>query len=477
MQNAERKVPRQMIALDKVKRHLAGLGGVSGWFLRHVVTDAITVIRLPRIYSIEAGRLTSFPNPAPREVIISPGETLHLTVYSRFDADGSEWLGDATGQVLSGEEVVVKKVTAELVEAARNQRNRPFPLPEPDRSGVVCPALVDPELADLGWNELLSRAQELNEKIIAAAARHDRVAVSNLELFIRRHRCRFESSTGISVTFPTTRVDAEVCLLARPDEERAGELTMRLSARRLSDIEVERVVDEYAVAAGKVALARAPRSWNGPVVLRGEAMADAFEIERTPLAFHSSARMVYEKSARYVPGRPVTGVESLRGEPLNLVSDPLVPFGLRSAVVSDVDGTPCRRAALATNGCFDRLLGSQRYFHYLGLLAQGVEPPGTIGNTVIPPGTRTVDELCSGDCLVVHAFSSWEVDSTSGDFACEVRLGEVRGHDGVTPFKGGLLVGNWFAALADVHYSREDQHRNGFYGPLAARFGRLQLTT
>ncbi|MEO0077934.1 MAG: metallopeptidase TldD-related protein [candidate division WOR-3 bacterium] len=466
-----------MIDLDKVKHQLIRLDRVSGWFLRYVVTEAITVIRLPRIYSIEAGRLISSSNPAPREVIISPGESLYLTVYSRFDADGSEWLGDATSQVLSDEETAIRKVAAELVEAARSERNKPFPLPAPDQSGVAHPALADPELAGLEWNELLSRAQEFNEQVIAAASRHDQITVSNLELFIRRHKCCFESSTGISVTLPMTRIDVEVCFLARPDEKRTGELTARLSARRLSDIEVDRVVDEYAVAARKVAMARAPQSWSGPVVLRGEAMANAFEVEHTPLAFHSSARMVYEKSSRYAPGRLVTGDEPVKGELLNLVSDPLVPFGLRSAVVSDVDGTPCRRVALVTDGCFDRLVGSQRYFHYLGLLEQGVEPPGTIGNTVIPPGTRTADELCAGDCLVVHAFSSWEVDSTSGDFACEVRLGEVHNSSGVTPFKGGLLVGNWFAALADVHYSRELQQHNGFHGPLAARFGRLQLAT
>lgn len=481
-----------MIELDKVKRHLTGLDKVSGWFMRHVATEAITIIRLPRIYSVQDGVLTSTPNPAPREVIVSPGETLQLTVYSGFEADGSAWLGDASGQVLADDDTAVRGVAAELVAAASSQRNKPFPMPGPDRSGPVQLALADPELTGLNWSALLSRAQDFNERVIAATARHDGVTVSNLELFIRRHNCRIESSTGISAVFPTTRVEVEVCFLARPTcggvtrtglrirdcvPDPTGEHTARLSARRLADLDVDRLVDEYATAARNVALARAPEPWHGPVVLRGEALADALDITRSPLGFHSSARMVYEKSARYVKGRPVSGEEPLKGEPLNLVSDPLIPFGLRSAILSDVDGTPCRRAALVTDGCFDRLLGSQRYFHYLGLLDRGVEPPGTVGNTVIPAGTHAVEELCSGDCLVVRAFSAWEVDSTSGDFACEVRLGDVRSRAGISPFKGGLLVGNWFTALADVRFSRELQHLGSFHGPLAARFGRLQLAT
>ncbi len=466
-----------MIDLDKVKHHIAGLDGVSGWFLRQVATEAITVIRLPRIYSVQDDRLTSTPNPAPREVIISPGETMQLTVYSQFEADGSAWLGDASGQVFADDQATVERVATELVAAARCQRNKPFPMPGPDQSDPTQLALADPELTGLSRSALLSRAQDFNERVIAATARHNRVTVSNLELFIRRHNCRFASSTGIKATIPTTQVQVEVCFLARPDDLHAGEHTARLNARRLADLDVDRLVDEYATAARMVALARPPEPWHGPVVLRGEALADALDIARSPLWFHSSARMVYEKSARYVKGKPVTGEEPLKGEPLNLVSDPLIPFGLRSTPLSDTDGTPCRRVALVTDGCFDRLLGSQRYFYYLGLLDQGVEPPGTVGNTVIPAGARPVEELLSDDCLVIRAFSAWEVDSTSGDFACEVRLGEVHSRAGITPFKGGLLVGNWFAALADVRFSRELQRLGSYYGPLAARFGRLQLAT
>jgi predicted Zn-dependent protease len=464
-----------VIALDKVRQHLVGTDHLSGWFLRHVATDAITIIRLPRIYSVQNGRLTSSPNPAPREVIVSPRETLQLTVYSRFNAEGGEWLGDASGQVLSDDQAAVSRLAADLVAAARSQRNRPFPLPGPDRSGHAPPALADPELTGLNWAGLRSRAQQFNDQVVAAAARYDDVTASNIEVFIQRHACRMKSSTGVCCEFPATRVEAELCFLARPDSDHAGEHTARIAARRLSDLDAASVVAEYATAAREVALARTPSAWTGPVVLKGEAMADAFDIPRTPLSFHSSARMVYEESARYAKGSLVSGSDPLEGEPLNLVSDPALPFGLRSGPISDLDGTPCRRVALVTDGCFDGLLGSQRYFHYLGLLERGVEPPGTIGNTVMPPGRTSLAELVADDALVIHAFSAWEVDSSSGDFACEVRLGERRHGSDTIPFKGGLLVGNWFTALADVHYSSELQHRSGFHGPLAARFGRLQL--
>jgi predicted Zn-dependent protease len=461
---------------SRLRELLARSRDVSGWFLNHAAIEEVSVLRVPRIYSVRSGELVSTPNPAPREVIIAPSETAQLTVYSRFSSAGQDWLGDASGQLLSDREPDVDRTVAQLVAAAQSQRNKPFPLPGQDKSGAPLPLLADPELTSLSWSELQARAQAFNERVITATGRHDGVAVSNLEIFIRRHRCRFLSATGIQAEFPSTRVRVELCFLARPDTDQAGEHTARLSSRRFADLDPVAIVDEYARAARMVALASAPSEWHGPVVLEGEAVADAFDIARSPLAFHTSARMVYEKSARHAPGRPLSDAP-LKGEPLNVVSDPLIPFGLRSLGLSDQDGLPCRRVTLARNGCFDGLLGSQRYFHYLGLLEQGIEPPGTIGNTVIPAGARTEQELIQGDGVVIHAFSSWEVDSSSGDFACEVRLGELRRNRKTLPFKGGLLIGNWFAALADVGFSRELQRSGSFYGPRAVRFGDLHLAT
>ena len=44
-----------------------------------------------------------------------------------------------------------------------------------------------------------------------------------------------------------------------------------------------------------------------------------------------------------------------------------------------------------------------------------------------------------------------------------------------TPFKGGLLIGNWFDALADIRLSSETIAQDGYYGPSAIRVGNLQV--
>lgn len=456
--------------LERIGNYLSKADGVSDWILTSREADALTVIRLPGIYTAESGRFISQDNAYPREVISSPSETVEVTIYSAFEADGADWLGDASGQFTSDDEKTVKAVVDNLVSACRGQRNRPFPLPGKDERYPEM-ELADPQLSGLDHTALLDRAQEFNNRIVAACADKPGVAVSNLETFIHRTSLRVLTSAGRELRHPTTRIDVEICFLGRPAEDKVGEHTARLSCRRLSDLNPEAIVAEYASAARDIALASPPPHWQGPVVLTGEAAADFLSLQNTPLVFHANARMVYEKTGRYEKGKPVWGDKPLVGEPLNLTSDPLVPFGLRSSCLSETDATPCRPVTIVKDGCYDGLLGARRYYYYLGLLDRNVPAPGNLGESVIPAGTRTEAELTSPDCVVVKAFSSFSVDRASGQFAVEIRLGKLSGR----PFKGGLLVGNWFDSLADVSFSRETQAYQSYRGPYAIRFGNLKV--
>lgn len=460
--------------LERIKAYLSKAEGVTAWILTSRETDAMTVIRLPKIYTVESGQFVPHPNPHPREVISSPAETVGVTIYSQFEADGSIWLGDASGQFISDDETSLKAVVDSLVAAARSQRNKPFPLPDKDESYPEV-ELADPQLAGLDHKALLHLTQKFNDQIVATTALQPDVAVSNLETFIQRTRVQVLSSSGLNLVYPVTRIDIEICFLGRPAADRVGEHTARLSCRRFSDLNPTSIVEEYASAARSIALASPPVRWQGPVVLAGEAAADFLSLQNTPLAFHANARMVYEKASQYEKGKPVWGEKPLLGEALNLVSDPLVPFGLRSARLAESDATPCRPVTVVKSGLYEGLLGARRYYHYLGLLDAGIPAPGQLGETVIPAGSTPMAELVSDNCVVIRAFSSFSVNQTSGQFAVEIRLAEKYQNGKPVPFKGGLLVGNWFETLADARYSKETQVYQSYRGPYAIRFGSLQV--
>jgi len=77
--------------------------------------------------------------------------------------------------------------------------------------------------------------------------------------------------------------------------------------------------------------------------------------------------------------------------------------------------------------------------------------------------------------LVRGGAADFRADPTSGDFASEIRLGEIREDGAEKPFKGGLLIGNWFDAMADVRLSSQTIEQDGYYGPAAIRVGNLQV--
>ncbi|MFO7676211.1 MAG: metallopeptidase TldD-related protein [bacterium] len=459
----------------RITAALERAGDISAWFLTHERREETTVIRLPGIYSVAGGGLRVEPNPHPREVISVRSETAHCRVFSGFEVDGASWRGDAAGQFTGDDDASMAEVIAGLVAAARSQKNQPFPLPGADET-YPDTRLADPELEKLDPAALPARVRAFIDGVVSEAARLDGIEVSNVELFVRRLNLGFRSSAGHAFDYPATRVSAEVCFLARPGADRVGEHTARLEARSLVAFDPAAIVSDYGIAARDIALAGPPPTFAGPVVLLGEPAADFFRLDRSPLGFHAGSRSVHEKTSRHAAGKPCHAGE-LKGEPLNLVSDPLVPLGLASARTDWADGGPVRAVTICRDGNWHGLLGSRRYHHLLGLLDKGVMPPGGPANTVIPAGpTPVADLLCGcGDTVIVRSFSAFEVDSSSGRFSCEIRLGEFRRGADAAPFTGGLLVGDWFEAIADANYSQETQVQGGYRGPLAVRFNRLRV--
>lgn len=460
--------------LQRVRDLLMQSGGADWWLLVADTAETTTVIRMPWIFSVRNGTVVHEPSPGPREVIFAPAETVTLRLFHRFSADGGEWLGDAVGQLQSDSESAVRELLTTLAAAAGTQHNLPFPLPGSDEPYPAV-AIADDSLVGLDHTGLTERVQRFGDEVIAAAARYDDVVVSNIELFVRRGVTRLLTAAGVELEVPATRVDLELCFVARPPDRPSAEHTLRRSARRLSDFDPVALVEEGVGAARAIAHARGPVSWQGPVVLLGEACHDALTIGRTPLSFHSRAQTVFENASRHRPDQWLTGDTAPAGEPLEVASDPTLPLGLASTPFTPVDASACRRAVLVRRGRWAELLGERRHFAYLGLLEKGIRPTGAVGNTVIPAGQTALDELLAGECVVVRAFSDWSVEPTSGDFACEVRLGELRRGGECQPFRGGLLVGNWFSAVGDARYSRETQILNSYHGPRAVRFGNLTL--
>ena len=98
---------------------------------------------------------------------------------------------------------------------------------------------------------------------------------------------------------------------------------------------------------------------------------------------------------------------------------------------------------------------------------------GQFGDVELAPGPTPAAELLKEDHVEIVDFSWFNPDLISGDFSCEIRLGYVVEGGERKPFKGGMLVGNFLDALADVRWSADTGFYGNYLGPTTARFSEL----
>lgn len=99
---------------------------------------------------------------------------------------------------------------------------------------------------------------------------------------------------------------------------------------------------------------------------------------------------------------------------LTIKDDPFLPRGLGSKYY-DGDGFPARKRDLLTEGAVNEFLIDWYYSRKLGW-----EPTsGSISNLIVPPGTRSVEEIIKDlkRCILITGFIGGNSNSTTGDFS------------------------------------------------------------
>lgn len=109
--------------------------------------------------------------------------------------------------------------------------------------------------------------------------------------------------------------------------------------------------------------------------------------------------------------------QSIGSKLLTIREDPFIPRGLGSRYYDD-DGFAVKKRDLILEGKVNEFMVDWYYSRKLGW-----EPnSGSITNLLIPPGTRSVDEIISdlGRCILITGFIGGNSNSTTGDFSVGV---------------------------------------------------------
>ncbi len=307
------------------------------------------------------------------------------------------------------------------------------------------------------------------ERVHAAAAREKQVRLSTCEIFISRNETELTSASGVEAKSEGSVVFLDLVLLAR-DGDREAEAHQGLQARRLADLDIERMVQNLAQQARDTLHSEAPETRRGPVVMSNGAFLPLLE----PFRFATSGFALYKKLSPLVPGKSVFGERQVRGDVMSLTSDATLPFGTETTPFDD-EGLALRRVPVIEAGTFREPAAAKRYADYLKLTATG-----DWHNAVLTAGTRAESELLVRQRRAAPPHRRVLVaQSQRGDGGfldrdpTRVRAGRAEGNP---DHQGGSLSGNVFEAFAAAHYSAETELREHYLGPRTIRFEELQIT-
>ncbi|MDH7487218.1 MAG: metallopeptidase TldD-related protein [Anaerolineae bacterium] len=390
-------------------------------------------------------------------------ETVRARVRIYNDHPGPEGdlaRGEASFVVLpQDDDTAIARKLEEAVFMAGLVSNPPFGLPGPADYPAV--EVLDPRLAE----EPRAVLDELRGQLIAAASRQPQVRLSSSECFLEVGESELRNSRGVQAAVRSSQALFDFVLISS-DGANESEMHTAQQRRRAADFDVPALVARKAAQARDALRATVPPGHRGPVVISREALLDMLAFFRV----QSSAQSKFQKLSQLEVGQSVFGLREVRGEPLHLRSDALLPFGLNSGPC-DAEGLPGRDVVIIEDNVLRRFWANQRYAEYLG-----IEPTGAFGNLVIPPGTTPLAELLAdGPLIHIVAFSDMVPDMVTGDVVAEIRLGYVVDGDRVTPIKGGALSANLFDGFAQATYAREVAFLGEYLGPEAIRFEQMVI--
>ncbi len=473
---------RQGDPLETVIRALEHQAGVSDWqarknaqhsaqlFLIGSQTETRRLVHTEQvqahIYNDHLSRMQTLPrtNEAENVRASASGDPQTLSGHvNRQMARG------ATSRVFLPEEIAdparLQRALEEALLLASLTDNPPYSLPKPPMAGFPAVETTERALAESDQARLAA-LEAVRERLLAAVAAEPDIRLSSAELFATASDITLCNSQGILASRQETEVACDLVLLASEGTQTAEHHTMP-RRRRVADLPLEEIVARSARCARDSLRARLTPTYQGPVVISGEALVDLF----APLIFHTSARAAYQSLSRFTLGASICGDEQIGGDHLTFISNALLPYGLASVPFSD-EGIPGARVVLIQDHSLRAWWAEQRYADYLN-----IPPTGSFANIEILPGRHPIQELLAGEQPVYHLvdFSWMNPDELTGDFVAEIKLGYRLEQGQATPIKGGSLSGNLLAALAHIRLSQETQATGSYSGPQALRFERLSI--
>ncbi|MGV8981954.1 metallopeptidase TldD-related protein, partial [Clostridium sp.] len=342
--------------------------------------------------------------------------------------------------------------------AASFIKNINYPLLQPSRK-------IQPEIASnfserpLGaWLPTLTDAL-YNSDI------YDKGGINSSEIFLNKIYTHIVSSTGIDVEFTTYKGELEFITNWKEDAEEI-ELYKHIDFSEMNYELIDEKVKEMLIISKEKAIASpTPALGKYNILLNGTPVIELLSFYLS----QASAKTVYNGLSTAKLGENIQG-DDVQGDLITLTLDPFMKNSTNSSPY-DSNGFPVNLAKIFDNGILNMYHGDLRHCHYLN-----VEPTGNISNFIIEGGTNSIETFKLDPHLEIIAFSDFQMDTLTGDFAGEIRLGWFFDGTNTIPVTGGSISGNIKNLQKQMYFSKELQKDNNFIGPKIVKLLNVSVT-
>lgn len=374
---------------------------------------------------------------------------ISITVYKDFEEDSKKYRGSSTTAIhpTMNEEEIKNAITNALY-AAGFVKNEYYPLVEPKVE-------IQPIMENRFFKESMSNWMPKLTDEIFIADKYDNGWINSAELFLDKVNIRILNSEGVDASYETYRGELEFITNWKEDEGEEVELYQDIVFSDYDDKFITESVNEMLKICRDKAIAKpTPMIKDTPIILSGEPVKEFFYYYYDQAA----ARSIYEQTSTAKIDKNIQG-DDVKGDKVNIELDPYLDNSTASAPY-DEDGLRLARVSLYEDGVLKRYWGNTRFSHYLG-----INPTGTIRNVLVEGGSKTLEEIKEGPYLELKVFSDFQMDTLTGDFAGEIRLGWYNDGEKIVPVTGGSISGNISDVHKEMYLSKETQKTNNFSGP------------
>ena len=302
--------------------------------------------------------------------------------------------------------------------------------------------------------DLFDIAKDIGEAVFAAD-KYDEGFLSATEVFVTRKNRHIINSHGVDVNEVTYEGYVELI----PAWEKDGEETETYNIITFSNLdkkEITKEVDELLLLT-KARMEAIPFKSDKPitVIIEDEGVPRTMSFFVEDLSYASE----YQHMSRSKLGESVQG-EKINGTTLTI---DLLPsyVGASASCSIDSDGVILKPINIVKDGVAQARHGSYQFGYYL----KQEHPTGILPIMQVACGEKTLDDYKKEPYLRCVKFSAFQLESNSGYFGGEVRLGFYYDGEKEIPVTGFSIAGSLHELKGNIVCSKEKIVSSRYVGP------------